>query len=45
MAEGWEVGLEKGEQSLLQRMLTRHFGELPSRLQQRLVQANTAQIE
>jgi len=26
-------------------MLTRRFGELPSRLQQRLAQANAAQIE
>ncbi len=45
MTEGLEMGLEKGEQSLLQRMLMRRFGELPVQLQQLLSQANAAQIE
>ncbi len=39
-----EVRLES-EQSLLQRMLTRRFGELPTQLQQLLSQANASQIE
>ncbi len=45
MAEGWENGRENGEQSLLQRMLMRRFGELPTPLQQLLSQANATQIE
>lgn len=43
--EAMTEGLEKGEQSLLQRMLMRRFGELPVQLQQLLSQANAAQIE
>jgi len=43
--QGLEQGLEQGEQILLQRLLTRRFGELPAALQQRLSQANAAQIE
>jgi hypothetical protein len=39
-----EVRLES-EQSLLQRMLTRRFGELPTQLKQLLSHANATQIE
>ena len=41
----YQEAMEEGELSLLQRMLTRRFGELPLLLQQRLAKANATQIE
>jgi predicted transposase YdaD len=43
--EGREEGLEQGEKMILQRLLVRRFGELPSPVQHRLQQANAEQVE
>jgi len=43
--EGIQKGRQEGEQILLQRMLTRRFGELPDWAQKRLLQASPEQLE
>jgi len=43
--EGEQKGRQEGEQILLQRMLTRRFGELPDWAKQRLLQAGSEQLE
>jgi len=43
--EGMQKGRQEGEQILLQRMLTRRFGELPDWAQKRLLQASPEQLE
>ena len=43
--EGRQEGRQEGEQILLQRMLTRRFGDLPEWAQQQLLKANPEQLE
>ena len=43
--KGRQEGRQEGEKILLQRMLTRRFGELPDWAQKRLLQANPEQLE
>ena len=43
--KGRQEGRQEGEQILLQRMLTRRFGEFPDWAQKRLLQANSEQLE
>ena len=43
--EGMQKGRQEGEQILLQRMLTRRFGEIPDWAQKRLLQASPEQLE
>ena len=43
--KGRQEGRQEGEQILLQRMLTRRFGEFPDWAQKRLLQANPEQLE
>ena len=43
--EGEQKGRQEGEQILLQRMLTRRFGEVPDWAQKRLLQASSEQLE
>jgi predicted transposase/invertase (TIGR01784 family) len=43
--EGMQKGRQEGEQILLQRMLTRRFGEVPDWAQKRLLQASPEQLE
>lgn len=43
--EGCQEGRQEGEQILLQRMLTRRFGEIPDWAQKRLLQAGPEQLE
>ena len=43
--EEHQLGMQEGEQILLQRMLTRRFGELPDWAKQRLLQADSEQLE
>ena len=43
--EGEQKGVQIGEQILLQRMLTRRFGEVPDWALKRLLQASPEQLE
>ncbi|NOT53196.1 MAG: Rpn family recombination-promoting nuclease/putative transposase [Deltaproteobacteria bacterium] len=43
--EGVQQGVQQGEKLILQRLLVRRFGELPSSVQQRLQQASPEQVE
>ncbi len=43
--EVWGEGHQEGEQTLLQRLLSRRFGALPDWVQQRLLHADSAQLE
>ena len=43
--KGRQKGRQEGEQIILQRMLTRRFGEFPDWAQKRLLQANPEQLE
>jgi predicted transposase YdaD len=43
--EGRQEGRKEGEQILLQRMLTRRFGDLPEWAQQQLLKASPKQLE
>lgn len=45
LQKGLQKGLQQGEQILLQRMLTRRFGQLPDWVNNRLNQANAQQLE
>lgn len=43
--QGWEQGLEQGERRVLQRQLTRRFGELPDWAAKRLDAASAQELE
>lgn len=43
--KGLQKGLEKGEALLLQRLLVRRFGALPSDVLAKISTANTSQLE
>lgn len=43
--KGMQQGIQKGEATFLQRLLTRKFGTLPDALQQRIQTATSAQLE
>jgi flagellar biosynthesis/type III secretory pathway protein FliH len=45
LAKGIEKGIEKGEALLLQRLLVRRFGTLPSDVVGQIAAANAAQLE
>ena len=45
LQKGRQEGRKEGEKILLQRMLTRRFGDLPEWAQQRILTANSEQLE
>ncbi len=45
LEQGVQKGLEQGEQTLLRRMLTKRFGELPTWVEERVSKLSTTEIE